>query len=375
MAIEYVEIRNKDREIIGIIDTAQSIIWHSIYYGVGDFEIYIHATPEHLDLLKTDYFVTRPDNDEVGIIEKLEITNNAQDGLMIAASGRFAKSLLDRRLIYNLSGTSNRATILRGNVEANIRSVVTNNAINCPFSTARNISLLQLGSSADLPAIIVDEYGHATQKQVSYGNLLEYTDGVLQEYEYSSKLLLDNETGKLSYICFAGTDRSVDNSDGNSPIIFSREYDNLNDSNYSADKTPEKNFALIGGEGEGVERFYVELNSERADLERRELWVDAASISKTIEGEGEEQQEYTDEEYAEMLKAHGKQTLSTTKAVEAFSGSLNISLSPWKLNEDFALGDVVTVQDNQIGKYANARIVSTTEIQDENGYTVEVEYE
>ena len=43
MAIEYVEIRNTNAEVIGIIDAAQSIIWHSVYFGVGDFEIYTKA--------------------------------------------------------------------------------------------------------------------------------------------------------------------------------------------------------------------------------------------------------------------------------------------------------------------------------------------
>ena len=37
--ISYVEILNTERELIGIIDTAKSIIWHSVYFGVGDFEI------------------------------------------------------------------------------------------------------------------------------------------------------------------------------------------------------------------------------------------------------------------------------------------------------------------------------------------------
>ena len=48
MAIEYVEIRDESRNIVGIIDTAQSIIWHSVYNGVGDFEIYAQATEKHI---------------------------------------------------------------------------------------------------------------------------------------------------------------------------------------------------------------------------------------------------------------------------------------------------------------------------------------
>ena len=37
--IEYVEIRGSETEIVGILDVATAIIWHSVYFGVGDFEI------------------------------------------------------------------------------------------------------------------------------------------------------------------------------------------------------------------------------------------------------------------------------------------------------------------------------------------------
>ena len=131
MAIEYVEIRNLAREIVGIIDTAKSIIWHSMYYSVGDFEIYAPATDTNISLLQKDYYVTRPDDLEVGIIANVNIIKSVQDGKMIVASGKFAKSLLNRRLIYQLSGTVNKPTILRGNVETNIRNVVSNNIISC----------------------------------------------------------------------------------------------------------------------------------------------------------------------------------------------------------------------------------------------------
>ena len=245
MAIDYVEIRNESTNLIGIIDTAKSIIWHSVYFGVGDFEIYAQASPEIVTLLQAGNLVTRPDDLEVGIIEKINITDNEQDGRMIIASGRFAKSILERRLIYNLSGTVNTPTILKGNVETEVRRVITENAISCKFDSRRNIPLLALGDVAGLPQIIVDENGAAAQKQVSYENLLTYTDTLLQEYGLGSTVILDEDAGKLRYIIYAGIDRSWDNAAGNDPIIFSTEYDNLTATNYEYAAATEKNVALI----------------------------------------------------------------------------------------------------------------------------------
>lgn len=378
--IEYLEIRDKNRTVIGIIDTAQSIIWHSVYNGVGDFEIYAQATPKHLELLVEGNYVTRIDNLEIGIIEDITISYNAQDGRMITATGRFAKSILDRRLIYRLGGSTNYATIIRGRVENACRVLVNDNAINCTWDASRNITdsdgnlIIELGKNENLPEIIVDENGAPAEKQVSYENLLTYTDAVLEEYNLSATVILNSDTKKLQYVVFKGVDRSTDNTEGNEPIIFSQEFDNLSESEYSLQTSTEKNVALIGGEGEGLERFYSIITNDKAGLDRRETFVDASSINKQYKDEQDVEHTYTDEEYKKLLNAQGKQTLSTMKRVEAFSGALDITIGQYKLNRDFSLGDIVTVQDNEMGIYINARIVETTEAQDENGYTVEAVY-
>lgn len=371
--IEYIEIRGLNTNIIGIVDTAKSVIWHTVYFGVGDFEIYAPATPEIVALLKIGNFVTRPDNAEIGIIESINIADNVQDGTMIVASGRFAKSILDRRLIYNLSGTSNKATTLYGNVETEVREVVKNNAIACQFDSRRNISLLALGDLSNIPLRIVDSNGDSARKQVTYGNLLEYTDGVLSEYGLSATCVLSG--GKFRYTIFQGKNRSANNADGNAPVIFSREFDNLVSSEYLYDTTNEKNVALIGGEGEGINRFYSLVSKAESDLNRREIWVDASSITKTYKDENDVEQTYTDEQYKSMLDAAGAQELAPLVATESFDGAIDITNGNYLYGRDFSIGDIVTVQNNNIGVYVNVRIREATEVQDENGYSVGVKYQ
>lgn len=371
--IEYIEVRGTDRNIIGIIDVAKSVIWHSVYYGVGDFEVHATATPEIVSLLQAGRYVTRPDNDEVGIIERVYLPENTDEGATITASGRFVKSILDRRLIYQLSGNSNKATILRGNVENAVREVVKNNAIACPFDNSRNIAALTLGTAAGIAAIIVDANGNAAQKQVSYENLLTYTDGVLEEYGISSKCILKD--GKFLYTIYNGTDRSVTNTDGNAPVVFSKEFDNLTSSEYTYDETPEKNVALIGGEGEGVDRFYTLLTQGASGLQRREIFIDASSINKKYKDDSDVEQTYTDAEYITMLEAKGKQDTAALVKTETFDGVLDATNGNYVYGRDFALGDIVTVQNNKIGVYINVRIREALEYQNENGYAVEVKYQ
>lgn len=366
MAIEYVEIRNQNRETIGIIDTAISIIWHSVFFGVGDFEIYARATQETLDLLKKNNYVTRPNENTIGIIETIQVTRSNQDGDVIIASGRFAKCILDRRFIYNLSGNSNQPTILSGNVEVNARKLVNDNAIDCAFDSKRNMPVLRQGLFSGTTETIVDETGVATEIQVPCVNLLEYTDSFLHEYGLGAKITFNDQSKFLFYEVYKGTDRS-------GTVIFSQELDNLVQSDYTQDMTAEKNFALIGGEGEEVQRIYSSIGSTQG-LARKELFVDASNIAKKYKV-GNVERTYTDAEYIKLLQSQGRQDLVLYTFAEKFTGAINVTFGNWLLNRDYFLGDLVTLQDNKINKYAVVRIVEITEVQDENGYTIEAKYE
>ena len=217
--IDYLEIRNKSsREVIGIIDAAKSVIWKSVYYGVGEFEIYVSAELSSIDILSEDNYVTRPGNSECGIIERVEITNDRIDGRMIVASGRFIKSILDRRIVYSatLSGVGNNyiwhcaSSTLRGNVEAAVRGLIYNNAV-AAGDINRNIPEIYWTDEdiTGLPDVIVTDTAsggeESAEKQVTYKNLLEYTDSVLEEYSCGARMWLDDELLRFRYKIYKNT--------------------------------------------------------------------------------------------------------------------------------------------------------------------------
>ena len=439
--IDYVEIRNASLEPLGLIDTAKSIIWNTEYFGAGAFELYTEATPAAVSMLKVGNFVTRIESDGVGIIEAINVTFDIENGRMITASGRLAKSILDRRLITYVSGNKSLQIAFSGNVEARARGLVQDNAVACykdkartvPY-TERNISILQLGDLSNLPA-------ETELRQASNENLLTYTDDFLHQYNYGAKLIRDGS--KLSYVVYAGKDRSIGNAEGNEPVIFSEDFDNLSGSDYIFDDTAGKSYALVGGEGEGNDRFFVECNAALSGLARRETFVDSSlarevyeekftgdgventttingiTVSLGVEGtttfrltkhaataiksakvngyetackfdlaaqtvtfakppmSGEEIiiQYIDDDEYRAQLTEEGKQELATLIAAEGFEGSIDLTNSSFEYGIDFSIGDIVTVQDNGINKYINVRVVSVDEVQDDNGYQVNLNFE
>ena len=364
--IDLLEIRDKSRAVIGVIDTASSVIWNIKYFGVGDFEIYIPFTAENNNMLQVGHYVTRQNERNIGIIEHISIFYSAQDGRMITASGRFAKSLLDRRIIYDLRGHSITPVISRGNVEQAARALVKDCLITAT-DTARNIDFVELGALNGYPATLPD------QKQTSYSNLLEYTDKLLQEYDLASYFLIDRKTLQLQYTVYSGADRSISNTSGNDPLIFSQEHDNLLSSDYNYNEQAHKNAALIGGAGEGIERFMQLMAGNKAGIDRREVFIDAIDQSRTYK-DGETDNAYTDAEYIGMLTAKATQSMKEMGIVDTMAGEIDITNSGLQLDIDFYVGDIITIQDNELQKYVNSRITKVVEVQDESGYMVNIEF-
>ena len=376
--INFLQILNKDKEVIQIIDVANSIIWHSSYYGVGDFEIYTKLTPEIVENAVIGNYIRREDESEIGIIENITVTFSLESGYMVTVSGRMLKSILDRRVVYNLSENLNLPTIFPENttVESAARQLVYNNAISCVFDSNRNMTELVLGELKNLPKIIVDEDGNAAQKQVATENLLESTDALLKEYEYGSRITLRSSDGKFVYEVYEGADRSFDNNVGNMPVVFSTDFDNLNGCEYQMSDTLLKNGAIIGGSGEDADRFFSKVSEGKSGLELREIFIDASSINRTYYEEGNsEEQTYSDEVYSEMLEQQAQKAMNTLTETELFGGNINVNSTTFIYKKDYFLGDVVSIQDNVLNKYANVRIAEVTEVQDENGYRIDINFE
>lgn len=370
--IEFLEIRDTSLKLVGVIDTASSIIWEAEYYGAGTIEVYTALTDQARELLQIGYYITRRNEKNAAIIEAVDYTDSAQDGVMIIARGRMAKSILDRRLVYRLSNYQINPVRISGNLATAVQGVVQAHA-GTGAGSVRNMGVV-IGSNGGITKTITadTELGEESSRQSSYKGLLQFTDSVLQEFECGSLIKIDN--GQLIYDLYEGADRSVGNAAGNTPIIFSQDFENLLTAEYSVDTTALKNYALIGGEGEGLNRFFtVYQQGTPTGLARREVFVDASSIPRKYQ-DGETEKEYTNAEYKTMLVGQAQTDLKELITTETFTGEISLTNSPHQYGVDFWLGDLVTIQDNALGLYTTVRILKATEAQDENGYLLSLEY-
>lgn len=130
--MELVILSHDNLEHLGLIDNAISVIWNRKYFTCGDFSIEVEATPYYINLVKKNYFIIRQDvKNEVGIIETISYTKDENNINKIIFTGRFAQSLLARRIIWDNQ-------LINGDTLEQLQALINDNAIK-PTDTARQL--------------------------------------------------------------------------------------------------------------------------------------------------------------------------------------------------------------------------------------------
>jgi hypothetical protein len=337
------QIYTEDYELLGIVDTASSIIWSDRARQCGDFEIYVAASPAMLALLTEDRWVECPGSEMVGIIEKVLLVTDDENGDYLTVTGRCLRSILERRVVWE-------QTALSGTVENGLRRLVTD-AFIAPTLAARKYARLVLAAA----------HGYADSLSTQYTGevVLTAVEEVCAANDYCFKVTV-NADRQLVVDFYKGTDRTAGQAI-NPRVIFSDEFDNLVGIKYTRDKTAYKNVALVAGEGEGTaRRRCVVGNTTASGLHRRELFVDARDVSSN-------NGEIGAAEYQAQLSARGDTSLAEACVVESMEGTVQHT-TQYVYGVDYFLGDRVTTLD-KYGLQADVQVLEVVQVWDENGYT------
>jgi hypothetical protein len=342
-----IHILDNNFNLVGVLDTYSSLIWRPSYYEVGDFELYLDACTEHLDLLKKNYYLVRGQDisvdrenniiyKKVMIIKNHQINTDIEGGDYLTVTGRELKFILNQRIVW-------RQTNLSGNVATAIERLINENAI-APTDTNRVIPNLELDATLEISDTIT--------KQITGESLDVVITEICKAYNLGYDIYIKNN--KFKFKLYKGVDRST------VPpyVVFSEEFENILNSEWIRSTENYYNTALVAGEGEGTARKTTTVNGANSGLDRYEIYVDDRDTS-TNDGE------ISASNYLEVLKEHGVEALSEYAITEAFTGEVQHDYS-FKYGEDYYLGDVVTMI-NKYGMTASVRVLSAIESHDENG--------
>lgn len=280
--------------------------------------------------------------EKVMIIKNIQLITDVENGDFLCATGRELKFLLHQRIVWN-------QTTLTGTAEESIRSLVNDNAIS-PTDSNRIIPGLVLGVSAGLNDNI--------EKQVTGEHLDDVITEICKTYHYGWDIFVTNNS--MVFVLYAGTDRSYGQTE-RPYVVFSDEFENLYNTDYQLFTEEYANATLIGGEGEGLDRVYADLNNELSGLNRFETFTDARDISSNKGSDGE----IDEETYLKLLAERGRENLAALSYTEGFSGEV-LSDVAFKYGKDFFIGDIVTVI-NKYGIQKNVRVLSAIESEDDSG--------
>lgn len=337
-----VEIRIYDAEMqfLGLIENETSFQWNRKYNEPGSFELHCPITESNGLLLKRSHLVWKREAAEAGVIESLELKETVS-GNEIIAKGRFLSAYMDRRLIRPFYKIND------GLVEEAMREI--------------------LVKAAPIPRVEPGEKQNYTERvtfQATYRNLLKYEEKLARFINTGFRFRPDFVSKKIFFELYRGIDHSV-HQDAKNRVIFSDEYGNLTEADYVENDQLFKNVCYVGGQGEEENRTIVVAGDDTlSGLERREEFISATDIT---------QEGITDQQYKEALKQRGVDQLKK----DILASSMECSVNPYgnfSYEEDYDLGDIVTIRKAKFGIEQDMRLTEVYEIYERGIYKIRLTF-
>lgn len=340
-------VLDRDFKKVDVLDEYESLIWTDRFNKYGDFEVYASASKELIEKMNIDYYLQSQTSEHLMIIEDTILETNVEMGSHLTVTGRSLESIIDRRIVWN-------QTVLDGYLQGQVQKLLENNVIN-PSDSSRKISNFIFEESTDTAITSLK-----LTAQYTGDNLYEAISGICLDNNIGFKITL-NSSNQFVFKLYAGTDRSYKQF-SNPYVVFSPKYENLINSKRAQSKKNLKNVALVAGEGEGsARRTLTTGNTTIADLDRRELFVDARDISSTTEDGGT----VTDAVYNQYLKQRGDERLAEYKSSEVFDGQVDTT-QMYQYGTNFFMGDICQIENEyEIG--ARVRVLEFIYSESTNG--------
>lgn len=305
-------ILNKDFVFMGEIDDFTSISIQRKYRDIETITIKISADKANTKHLKKGVYVF-PDNQYWKIFRIYQVKKSiGNEGVQIEAVGKSMLRLLKQRITIPPDGknTENYTAATDDIAKRYINS-------NC-------ISSLDDGMNFDFLLLTPERSaGSHLRDESRYKNLADEVIRLcaVDDMGFKSEFLPDER--KVLIDIYKGADRSAGNQEGNTPVIFGVDYDNLKAADMEESELDAVNYVLVAGQGEGAERTIATVDTGREGVDRHCLFVDARDI---------------DDE--EKLTNRGLEKISNPiNSIDADVDAAGCQ----QYERDFDLGDLVTV--------------------------------
>lgn len=328
-----IRIFDKDINFIGEVDAYTSLFYIRKWNTYNECEFHVSNYNKEL-FKKNNIIMLNNDTSKVAVIKHIEVDNSDTKDILVKAYG-LTRLLLDR-VTYPPIGKS--YDYYNANIEDIMIGLVNKNAIS-PTDANRTIPYLVADNSKNRGAKVIF--------QSRYENLLDELTKLSELSELGFRIDLDYKNKQFIFRVVNGLDRSTEQNI-NSYAIFARKFDNILSEKYTDSDVDYKNCAIIGGQGEGIDRKIEYINNELAGIDRKEMFIDARDLEN--------------EDEATNLIDRGKEKLAEHQEVKSHECEVNSK----DYKKVWDLGDYVTIRNDEVGVTQRAQIQEVKEVYEES---------
>lgn len=354
-------VYSSEMELQGIVEKIASLIWTRRYWSCGEFKLLVPFTEEHSRMLVKNNIIMKRGDDEAAQIRYVSITKNSQGLEEIEVQGKFLIAWIGKRII--------KKQIITNDTTQNILYRIVRENVTNPADTARKIPDVSIATDDEDTESGVIDY---TSEQYTNAQLAAET--AAKAAKLGIRMRTDARTGAHVFSVYEGRDLTAGNTAGNAPCIFSQEFDNIVEQEYTNSVENLKTTAFVGGEEkEGVARKVAEVGGSAAGLAREEVFINATDIVQEYEDDDGEQVTLTDTEYLALLSARGAEELEQYAETLSFGSKIN-TFANLIYRTDYDLGDRVTCVNERWGIRIDVRITEIAETYQNNVEEIDITF-
>lgn len=359
--VKLVQISDsRDMTLQGIVEKISSLIWTRRYWSCGEFKLLVPFTEEHARLLVKENIIIKRGGNEAAEIRYIHITKNSQGMEEIEVQGKFLLSWIGKRILTT-------QIITKDTTQNILYAIVKQTCTNA--GAARNIPNFSISTTdADTGSGQIDY----TSEQ--YANAQLAAETAAKAAKLGIRVLTNARTGKHTFSVYEGRDLTAGNTAGNAPCIFSQEFDNIVEQEYTNSVENLKTTAYVGGEEkEGVTRKVAEVGGSSTGLSRDEVFINATDIVQEYENESGQTVTLTNAQYLALLSARGVEELEQYAETLAFGSKINTNAN-LKYGTDYDLGDRVTCINKRWNVRIDVRITEIAETYETSGEEIDITF-
>ena len=353
-------VYNREMTLQGIVEKISSLIWTRRYWTCGEFKLLVPFTEDHARLLVKNNIIVKRGGKEAAEIRYTHITKNSQGMEEIEVQGKFLLSWIGKRVVTK--------QIITQDTTQNILYAIVRQT--CTEAGAfRNIPNFSIAADdADTGSGTIDYTSEA------FVNAQLAAETAAKAAKLGMRVITDTRAGAHTFSVYKGRDLTAGNAEGNAPCIFSQEFDNIVEQEYTNSVENLKSTAYVGGEEkEGVARKVAEVGSLAAGLERDEVFINATDIVQEYEDENQQTITLTDAQYLALLSARGAEELEQYAETLAFGSKINTNAN-LQYGVDYDLGDRVTCINKRWNVRIDVRITEIAETYETSGEEIDITF-